>query len=85
MTEERKALWSGIVKVQRAVAGVDSLLIYNEDRSLDVEFFAADYTPEQWEESIGEFGADKPKRFYNAEVDADYNLRIITEAEWQEW
>lgn len=82
--------WHGIVKVQMAIGGEASVLIYSENRYIMAQFFAADYTTPEEQEAwnrIADYLVNEPvpKCYVNAERAQDGTLILKDKVEPQPW
>lgn len=83
MSQKQKT-WRGVIKLQRAIAGHDSVLIYNQARSILLQWSPEDLPPVQWKNLLSWFDGE-PKVYVNARVDADGTLHILSPANDQPW
>lgn len=78
--------WRGIIKLQKAIVGEPSVLIYNRARSIMVQWTPQDLPPEQWANLVSWFdGEPIPKIYMRAQVRPDGTLHIMNRANNQDW
>lgn len=86
MTKKPLKPWKGIVKVQKSLAGPESVLIYNESRSLTVQFMRYETDEAAWRQVTAPFAdAEWPKLYMEAERHADGTLSLGQRVPDQPW
>lgn len=82
--ESAVIVWSGVVKVQYAQAGSEAYLIYNEDRSVLVEYRRSAHTRTEWNKLLERLGMYL-KDFWLAKYWSDGKVEFIRRTKAEEW